>query len=225
VEEVELNCVYGHDFDKESCEIEKSNLSMRTVGDSFTFSGSKEDKEKTARIVFSKSGRVDHLPLIIFDMFPKLTALSVLSSDIPIVRKRLFKPEFAKIQVLWLNQDKIKMIKEKAFTHLTNMVEISLQQNKIQSLNRRVFENNHKLMRISLWDNQIKMIAPGTFQHLNQLKLVDLVGNECVNEFIECIGCGKINGTKLQRELQPCYEKYTRSFQLLNKGKITKFID
>jgi hypothetical protein len=203
-------------YDNDICEIEKANLSMRTVGDSFTFSGNQAERERTTRIVFSKSGRVDHLPSKIIEIFPKFTGLSILSSNIPIVRKRLFKPEFAKIQVLWLNQDKIKIVEDEAFNCLTNLVEINLHENRIQSLNSGVFEKNYKLMRINLWDNKIKLIAPGTFQHLNQLKYINLWINECVNEFINSSPCGKIGDTTLQ--LQNCYGNYTKSLKLLQEG-------
>jgi hypothetical protein len=79
------------------------------------------------------------------------------------------------------------------FQYLPNLVEIELHDNKIRSVAVTMFQNNPKLE---------------TFQNLKQLKLVNVDGNECVDNRIGCevMGCyEKINRTKLDSALLSCF--------------------
>jgi hypothetical protein len=135
------------------------------------------------------------------------------------VKNSLLGPQFSQIEKLALFESQIKFIEDGAFQHLHNLEEISLYQNEIQSLSGGIFENNQKLKWINLWKNNIKKIAPETFRNLNQLTWNDLDGNDCIDKEIGCQYCEKIDHTKLNRELQNCYENHKKSSDLLNEGK------
>jgi hypothetical protein len=199
VDGVELKCRY--DFVDHRCRVYRADLSLKTIGSNFTFSGTQEKKETTV-IAFLDSGRVAHFPRNLFKEFPKLNELSIWSSDIPILRNNFFKPEFSKLRKLQLVTNKIRIIQENAFEHLTNLEWIDLQY------------------------NRIKMIAPGTFRNLHQLKVVDLWQNECINAYIGCRDCDrKLNQTELDLKLQPCFDNYKKSSNLLNEGENTFFCE
>jgi hypothetical protein len=219
VDGVELDCEY-HDYYYDRCEVERADLSMKTIGTSFTFSGTQEQIQTTTQIIFKRSGRVAHLPRNLFQEFPNLNELEIYFSDIPILQNDFFKPEHNKLQELALFRDKIKIIEGNAFALLINLERISLEQNEIKSLPENLFQNNHKLIEIYLQKNKIKIIAPGSFKNLNQLTGVKLEGNECFARGFGCWNCNGelINVTVLDHLLQPCYENHDKSLNLLNKG-------
>jgi hypothetical protein len=203
------------------CYFENVDLTKKTSNETFTFSASQEQKKNTTRIRFERIGRVAHVPQNLVEELPKLIGLEIWRSEIPIVKNDLFGPQFSQIEKLDLGANKIKIIEDQAFQHLSNLKEIYLYMNEIRSLSSGVFKNNRKLKEIILWDNKIKMIAPDTFQSLNQLIHVHLDGNDgCINKLIGCRDCdSKINRTDLNRELQDCYDIHKKSSNLLNDGE------
>ncbi len=211
---------YGSDDDRIGCLVQSADLSSKTIGTNFSFSGTQEQKQITL-IKFSFIGRVAHLPRNLFEEFPKLNDLQIWNSDIQILRNNFFKPEFSKLQKLELNSDEIKIIDETAFKYLTNLKNIHLDRNKIKSLPAKVFQNNHKLKWIFIEYNKIKQIHPETFKNLNQLKEIYLWQNVCTNETFGCdtVGCQKSQLTEVDRLLQPCYENHAKSLELLNEGE------
>jgi Leucine-rich repeat (LRR) protein len=219
VDGIELKCEYRDYFDDFRCEVESANLSLKTIGASFTFSGSQEQKQRATEIAFSQSGRVAHLPRNLFQLFPRFTSLSISNSDIPILRNNFFQSEFSKLRDLSLTFDNINGIEKNAFAYLTNLMELSLYNNKIKSLPAILFQNNRKLRSINLNRNMLKLIHPETFKNLNQLANVYLRGNECIDKAIGCKNCSTVDHPELEHELQPCYENYKTSLNLLNEGK------
>jgi hypothetical protein len=184
VDGVELKCDYY--YGDRCCLVRSADLSLKTIGTNFTFSGTQEQKQRTTHIWFHWSGRVAHVPRSLFEEFPKLDGLEIWRSDIPIL----------------LQSNKIRIIQENAFEHLPN------------------------LGRIDLEFNKIKMIAPGTFRNLHQLTAVLLWNNECINDYIGCWDCdSKLNRTELDLRLQPCFENYKTSSNLLNEGENTFFCE
>jgi Leucine-rich repeat (LRR) protein len=133
----------------------------------------------------------------------------------------LFRSEFRQIQELYLPNNEIKVIEEKAFAHLTNMILIDLDGNQIRRLNRKVFENNRKLERIDLRKNQIKMIDPQMMKNLNRLRVIELKDNECIDRNFGCSLCAEIDRIELNREMRPCYDNSIKNMNLhfLNEGE------
>jgi Leucine-rich repeat (LRR) protein len=212
----------GYDY---GCEVLNVDLSKKTLNEKISFTGTQEQKKNTARIWFSRIGRVAHVPQKLAEEFPNLTWLSISYSEIPIVKNNLFGPQFSRIEKLNLSFNKIQMVELEAFKHLHNLVWIGLDYNQIQSLSAVVFQNNRKLKVIWLIDNKIKMIAPETFQHLNQLKSVDFEGNYCVSKEIGCWWCDtKTDRTELNRDLHACYENHKKSSDSLNEGENKTFM-
>jgi hypothetical protein len=184
---------------------------------------SQVEKEQTVWISFNGSERFVHLTQNLLKESPNLNSLRILHTKIPILRDNLFGPKFRQIMKLHLCHNGIKMIEDEAFVHMSNLEAISLSHNEIQSLSRKVFENNLKLVWISLKGNRIKMIATEAFQNSNKLKWIDLRGNQCVDQTVGCSGSDcdtKIDHALLDRELQSCYDYYTRSLEMLNEGEI-----
>jgi Leucine-rich repeat (LRR) protein len=218
VEAVELECDYAGRSG--GCEVRKADLSENTILETFTFSGTQEQKEIATGIRFQLIGRVAHLPPNLVEEFPKLTDLSIRWSEVLIVKNNLFGRQFSWIKELYLGENNIKMIEDEAFQHLPNLEEISLYDNEIKSLGAKVFENNSKLKVIWLHDNKINMISPETFRNLNQLKSVDFEGNECFSKPIGCWNCyDNIDHTELNSALLPCYENHKKSTALPNDGE------
>jgi Leucine-rich repeat (LRR) protein len=196
---------------------------LKTIDDSFTFSATHEQKEMTTAISFKNSDRVVHLPRNLFEDFPELNYLLIRDSDIPILLYSLFGPEISELKRLEVNKCKIKIVEETAFDQLCNLERIWIYDNQIKSLPGKLFQNNHKLQWISFEYNKIKMIHPDIFKHLNQLEVVFLWANECTNDTIGCKECdSKLDHTELDQRLQPCFESYTKSLNLLNEGETDK---
>jgi Leucine-rich repeat (LRR) protein len=219
-----VECDYDFGY---RCRVHKVDLSKKTLSETFSFSGTQEQKKKATEIRFQEIGRVAHVPQNLREEFPKLTQLSIWYSEIPIVKNNLLGPQFSRIEVLYLGWNKIQIVEGEAFKHLQNLVEIYLYQNQIQSLGAGVFQNNQELKGIDLHNNKIKMIAPETFQHLNQLKLVNLKENDgCVDKNIGCSWCDpKIDHAELNRDLHACYENHKKSSDLLNEGENKNFYE
>jgi hypothetical protein len=195
-----LKCNYDY-YGYRCCTVYNVDLSLKTIGANFTFIGSQKQKQAITEIRFRNIGRVAHLPRNLFEELPKLDELTIWASDIPILRNNFFKPEFNKLRGLELRDGKIRIIQEYAFEHLTNLEWIDLER------------------------NRIKMIAPGTFKNLNQLTALFLWSNECTDDGIGCLDCvEKLNQTELDRKLQPCFENYKTSSNLLNEGENTFFL-
>jgi hypothetical protein len=174
-----VKCSYNYDG---RCVVYDVDLSKKTVNENFAFSATQKEREDTIRIElwFWGKGRVAHVPRNLVEEFRYLTTLLIKDSEIPIVKNDLLGPQFSQFESLHLSANKIKLIEDQAFQHLTNLEKIFLSQNEIQSLNGNIFRNNRKLKKISLWRNKIKTIAPDTFQNLDQLTRVNLL-NECVD--------------------------------------------
>jgi hypothetical protein len=217
----EVECNYSHD----GCVVYGANLMKRTLHESFIFSGSDDEKASATSMTFSETGKVDHLPWSLFQSFPKLSTLSIEWSEIPIVRKNLFRVQFRQIQELLFSHNGIKIIEKEAFVQLTDLVLINLRGNNIRSLSEKMIASNLKLERIDLRDNKISMLDPEIFKNLKHLKLVALRGNECAGQLIGCWYCNtNINRTDLDLELQHCYGHYKESMNLTMEGKNNFFV-
>jgi hypothetical protein len=213
---VELECSFDI-FGQEGCFINNADLSMKTIGASFTFSTTYQEKQRKEAIIFAQIGKVDHLPRNLLEEFPYTKQLAIFASDVPVLRNNFFKPEFSKLRKINFNWNKMRTVEERAFAHLTNLEEIGLFSNEIKSLPAKLFQNNRKLEKIHLERNKIKMIHPDTFKNMNQLKELKLNGNECIDLGIGCYhrGCPIHSSSELQR----CYENYKISTNLLNEGE------
>jgi Leucine-rich repeat (LRR) protein len=216
---VELECDYGYNL---GCKILHADLSSKTMVTSFTFSGTESIKRSRVWIWFDESGRVAHLPRNLFKEFPGLNELKIKNSDIPILKNNFFKPEFSKLGKLEFTHDNIKIIEEKTFRQLKDLVRIDFSTNEIRSLPAKLFQKNIQLKEIYLTNNKIKVIPPGTVKNLNQLIAVGLERNECVDQSFGCNSRGcyeELDYTELERSLQPCYENHAKSLNLLNEGE------
>jgi Leucine-rich repeat (LRR) protein len=218
----DVNCIFATRAADYICAVrgDMTALSKTTIGESFSFSGDDSQKARTTWIEFTRAGRVAHLPDNVIEEFPKTTILSIVDSELPIVKNELLNEQFNRLQKLNLFSNKIQIIEEKAFAHLVNLQGIFLHNNKIQSLSGRVFKSNPNLKWISLMKNKIIMIHSDTFKNLNDLENVKLHGNKCFNQDIGCMNCRKkIDPENLDRKLRACYSNYRKSFNLLKEGR------
>ncbi len=102
VTEIKLKCLYNkreYDFwpEHQFCEVMKANLSVK--GQTFTFSGTKEEKETTSAVLFWNSPTINFITLEIFEQFPSLNGLDILGSTIPILKDDLFTIECQKNRI------------------------------------------------------------------------------------------------------------------------------
>jgi hypothetical protein len=214
---IQLNCTYSNlYFGDEHCEIENIDLSKTTIGASFKFSPTENEKTRTTGIEFQASGKVAHLPQNLKQVFPNLVGFWLEQSDIPILRNNLFGPQFKWIVFLYLDKNGIQMIEENAFAQLTNLFAIRLGHNKLKSLNINLFKSNPKLEWILIANNQINMIERDTFRHLHKLHNLDLSGNECIDKYFYSLE-GKMN-RKLGQPLAKCYVNHQSSLGSLKRG-------
>jgi hypothetical protein len=181
---IQFNCTYSNlYFGDEHCEIEDVDLSKTTIGTNFTFFPTQDEKTRTTGIEFRFSRKVAYLPQNLKQVFPNLVGFWLEQSDIPILRRNLFGPQFKWILYLCLDKNGIQMIEENSFAHLTNLLAIRLGQNRLKSLSTKLFQYNRKLEWILIANNQINMIERDTFRHLHRLNNLDLSGNECVDKY------------------------------------------
>jgi hypothetical protein len=225
---LELECKYENG----RCSLHGDGiLSKRIIGESFTISGSPKEKKATNHVAFSNIGKVAHLPTEICQEFPKLVKLSIEWSNIPLLKKDLFKPACKKVRELLLSNNGIKIIEEEAFKHLTKLIVIKLDHNKIRSVDQKLFQYNLKLEEIDLSHNYISLIDPKTFDNLNRLKAVNLqhYGWTCIGQKRNCPDyCEAIfNYAELKSrgvhgegpsELKTCIGSYRRNMEWMEEG-------
>ncbi len=226
---LELQCGYRNN----RCAVQAEGvLSKRTIGESFTISGSQNEKKDTNHIKFWSIGKVAHLPIDISQEFPKLVKLSIEWSKIPLLKKDLFKPAFKKIRELLLSFNGIQLIEQEAFKHLTKLVVLKLDNNQIKTLDQKLFQLNLTLEEIDLSDNSLSQIELQTFDDLTRLEAVNFkqFGFTCIHQKRDCPGCqATINYTELNNRdvhpdatsgLQTCHVNYERKLDWMEKGKL-----
>ncbi len=220
---LELKCEYKDD----SCTVHPEGLlSKRTIGESFTISGSQNEKKDTCHAAFSRMGKVAHLPTEIYKEFPKLVKLSIEWSEIPLLKKNMFKPAFKKIRELSLSNNGIQLIEQEAFKHLTNLIVLKLDHNQIKTLDQKLFLHNLKLEEIDLSHNSLSRIDPQTFDKLTQLKAVNFMSSDltCVQYVSETFSYMDLNSRRrgpLTRRLRMCHDDYREKWGWMTEGEFS----
>lgn len=104
-------------------------------------------------------------------------ALSVLQSE------RFQKMELINLQKIYLANNELIRINDRAFRGLSNLVELDLSDNMLASIPTETFQDYSSLMRLSLSGNPIRELKTSAFKYLSYLTTLEL--SNCQISFIE----------------------------------------
>ncbi|PSN41397.1 hypothetical protein C0J52_25740 [Blattella germanica] len=100
-----------------------------------------------------------------------------------LLRERFQRMRLLNLQKIYLMRCRIKHIDERAFSGLTNLVELDLSENLLTAVPTETFTDYTNLMRLTLSGNPIRVLKTGAFQHLPYLTTLEL--SNCEIEMIE----------------------------------------
>lgn len=103
-----------------------------------------------------------YLPLLIGKIFRNLKNLSANFNGLKLVRREVFL-NMEKVALLWLQDNEIKELTEKAFTPLVHLEYLRLSRNKIRNIDESSFEGLHKLKKLRLDSNLINVLPENVF--------------------------------------------------------------
>jgi hypothetical protein len=149
------------------CFVSNKDFPSSAKNQSYSFTGSTEEKNNTTAVYFYGRSIIDFIPLEILTEFPNINGIMIYYSNIPTLKEGFFTKYFKDIQYLNLWNNKISKIEEFALIYFTELKWIRLFSNQIESLKTNIFKNNHKLEFIDLNSNKIKIINPKLFANLN----------------------------------------------------------
>lgn len=104
-------------------------------------------------------------------------ALSVLQSE------RFQKMELINLQKIYLANNELIRINDRAFRGLSNLVELDLSDNMLTAIPTETFQDYSSLMRLSLSGNPIRELKTSAFKYLSYLTTLEL--SNCQISFIE----------------------------------------
>lgn len=84
------------------------------------------------------------------------------------------KLDLINLQKIYLSRCRIKIIEERTFRGLTNLVELDLSGNMLENVPSESFLDCPSLMRLTLSDNPIKTLRKAAFNHLSFLSTLEL---------------------------------------------------
>jgi Leucine-rich repeat (LRR) protein len=185
-----LNCNVGSGSSKfwpehKYCKVTKVDLSHESQ---FFFNVTQDERIEEISVVQFWFGRdVVHIPLEIFQQFPKLNGLRINRYKIGVLKDDLFPVALKRLKYLDLSENKIQILGFNVFQSLTKLKWLNLNFNGIRALSHGLFFNNVKLTYIYLYGNSIVGIDSGIVSDSSPLKYVDLRENsEDVNEEYTC---------------------------------------
>lgn len=157
------------------------------------------NNDRITSIKFAKPSNASKFPSIIFETFPKLSDVHLISTGLDVLVeddfgraaalkrlrielnsiKRISDKVFAqpnRLEILELPANQIHAIDNYAFSKLKKLMKLDLQQNNLTMLHERTFDGAVNLMEIYLNDNQIESIDDGTL-YLPKLRQILLRDN------------------------------------------------
>jgi hypothetical protein len=152
-----INCTYGTWSrtqwpETNFCKVTRKRLYVSDINESYTFSGTSEEKQGSEAIVFRQSPVIEFIPISILSEFH------------------------------WFLHQRIQSLESDAFINLPDLKWINLFGNQLEIIATEIFNNNGKLEFINLHSNRIKTLNPNLFSNLKSLSVVWLDMNECINE-------------------------------------------
>lgn len=89
-------------------------------------------------------------------------------------REIFLKLDLINLQKIYLSRCRIKIIEDRAFRGLTNLIELDLSGNMLENVPSETFLDCPSLMRLTLSDNPIKTLRKAAFNHLSSLSTLEL---------------------------------------------------
>lgn len=127
---------------------------------------------KSLGLTFNK---LNFIPTKLSIYFPKLKEFFLTGNEIEEVRP-LYGLDT--VEILNLDNNKIKRIIPGCFTKMKNLKELSLQGNELIELPKNIFSGLQKLKKIDLSDNKIKRVNKYVFNTLSNVTEINLSRNE-----------------------------------------------
>jgi hypothetical protein len=189
------------------CKILNADLSNNSLSESYSFTGTEQEKLETTGIYFTRCPNTVHfIPQNIATELPNLKEFLIVGSNIPTLKDNLFTKSFENLQFVSLGKNNIKEIEEHAFSKLPKLKWLGLWYNLLETIKSHIFANNLDLQFVYLNGNRIKILNVHLFKGLGKLKYFYFNSNVCVSEAFGCETCmDTVSQTELDNKLQPCF--------------------
>jgi hypothetical protein len=186
------------------CLLNSVDLSAAHKSGRHSFSGSSSEKTEVTMVRFEGSNVVDFVPAEVIREFPKLNALAITRSNVPVVKTGLIGREFKTLQFLSFYYSKVEAIEAGAFEELENLKNFWIMGGPLKTLQFGLFRKNLKLEFTFFGDNKISMIHPALFDDLKNLKVVYFNSNVCVSKTFDR-QTGTVSQSELKSALSTCF--------------------
>lgn len=111
-----------------------------------------------------------------FVQLPFIAYIYIEGNGIEFISKNTFRD--IPVEVLFLNQNKIRRIQKGAFSDLSALHTIDLSHNYLTEWQRNWFENTSNIEVITVRSNEIKTLHPGSFDDFPKLRRIHLANNK-----------------------------------------------
>jgi hypothetical protein len=117
-------------------------------------------------------------------MDPGTQVLNFSYNSLSVIQNERFQTmELTNLQKIYLSNNELIRIHDRAFRGLSNLVELDLSNNRLASIPTETFQDYSSLMRLSLSNNPIRDLKASAFKYLSYLTTLEL--NECQISLIE----------------------------------------
>lgn len=117
-------------------------------------------------------------------MDPGTQVLNFSYNSLSVLQNERFQTmELTNLQKIYLSNNELIRIHDRAFRGLSNLVELDLSNNRLASIPTDTFQDYSSLMRLSLSNNPIRDLKASAFKYLSYLTTLEL--NECQISVIE----------------------------------------
>lgn len=116
-----------------------------------------------------------NLPNIPNGMDPGTQVLNFTHNSLTVLQSERFqKMELINLQKIYLSNNELIRINDRAFRGLSNLVELDLSENMLTSIPTETFQDYSSLMRLSLSGNPIRDLKTSAFKYLSYLTTLEL---------------------------------------------------
>lgn len=115
-----------------------------------------------------------------------------------LANERFLQMDLTNLQKIFLSRNQVTRIHEKAFSGLSNLVELDLAENMLTTVPTDTFRDYASLMRLTLSGNPIRELRPNAFRHLSFLTTLEMSNCQLNNVSSEAfIGLDNLEWLKL----------------------------
>ena len=167
-----------------------------------------------------------------FSRVRNLRDLTLVTNKITEVKNKTFL-HLTELQLLNLNNNRIRSLTGDCFQDLSNLEELYLKQNKISVIHSNVFREMKKLRILNLSSNQLRSVSDKTFDGLSRLEILILSQNRikhftsAVCQQLKSVQILDIRGNPIKRtsttrnQSQLCDEKNSKTEEIPDHHYLT----